>query len=144
MSCPSCSTPRSWPSLSTSPRARSSNRLDAGRAHECFASLQHVVERPEGHHVVARVAAALDPGEHPLEVDRALARAQVLLVSAVAVGHPHLAAVPDVPRALARAPDVHRVEEAVDPFGDEMRVVHRECPAEARRLDAAEVLAALL
>ena len=52
----------------------------------------------------------------------------------VAVGHAHLAA----------PSEIHRVEEAVDALGNEVRVIDRERPAEARRLDPAEVLPALL
>src|SRR5439155_498807 len=45
---------------------------------------------------------------------------------------------------LAATPEVHGVEEPVDALGDEVRVVHGERPAQARRLDAPEELAALL
>ena len=83
---------------------------------------------------MAAVAPALDPLEHPPEVDRALAGAKVILVSTVVVGHTHLAA----------APEIHGVEEAVDALGNEMRMVDRERPAEVRRLDTTEVLTTLL
>src|SRR5262245_61724759 len=82
-------------------------RSASGSAREGFASLQHVVQGSEGHHVVAAIAAALDAREHPPEVDRALARTQVFFVAAVAVGQPYLAA----------ATEIHRVEEPVDTFG---------------------------
>src|SRR5262249_45346574 len=71
---------------------------------------------------------------HPREVDRAFARTQVFLVTPVAVSQAH----------LATPAEVHRIEEAIDALGDEMSVVDRERPAEARRLDAPEILTALL
>src|SRR4249920_2459930 len=58
----------------------------------------------------------------------------MLFVASVAVGHAHLAA----------PPEIHRVQEAADTFGNEMRMVHGERPAEARRLNAAKVFATLL
>src|SRR6266508_4690209 len=83
----------------------------AGGAHQGLAPRRHVVERAEGHHVVAAVASALDTREHPAEVDRALAGAEVLLVSPVAVGHAHLAA----------TAEIHGVEEAVDALGEDRK-----------------------
>jgi hypothetical protein len=51
----------------------------ASEAEEAVAAVEHVVERAEGHHVVAAVVAAFDAGEGAREVDGAFAQAQVPL-----------------------------------------------------------------
>jgi hypothetical protein len=83
---------------------------------------------------MAAVAALLDRREHRGKVDGAFAGAQVLLVRATAVGDAHL------PAAL----HVQALHELVDAVGADVRVIDGEAPAERGRVQALEVVPALL
>src|SRR5687768_2324412 len=73
---------------------------------EIVAAVQHVLQRAELVHVVARKTFVLDPAEHCPEIDIALAGPEMHLDRPKTIGEPHFAA----------ARKIQRVDEAGDAF----------------------------